>query len=308
MLTLLTTITLLFAPTQAPTQAPAPAVEQPEYGAAIDELRQADADANLDPAAATTALTSAISALENFAPELSDDAETRALRQSARLNLARAHLLADHQDDAERIMDDAIRDSMGDVVPAADFGPSLDELYTQRVDALESLGRASLVVSCELPCKVYVNERELGTEPPPLLLGTYRVWIEDTTGRRSDKREQVELSEADQVVGVEFADLRPEATQVLRPGRSRARIMPRWAEIALIVTGVGLTTTGGVLLGIDGNTRPNGRIYQTLTGGIIGTVAGVATLLPGVITLSVDERRLAGKTGRQATVSWTMRF
>jgi hypothetical protein len=316
MLTLFTTITLLFATTQTPsqppsddstTQAPAPAIEQPEYDAAVEQLTAADRDANLDPVAAAGALTSAIAALEGFAPTLATDPETRALRQFARLNLARAHMLADQQELAQQVMDEAIREAMGDPVPAGSFGPSLEELYTQRLAALEASGRASLVVNCGMDCKVYVNERDLGPEPPPLLLGTYRVWIEDSTGKRSTLRAPLELNEAGQVYPIEFAPIRrPPAPPP--PPPPPTRIMPRWGEIALIVVGVGLTTTGAVLIGLDGSGRGEIGTYETLPGGVVATVVGVATLLPGVITLSIDERRMAGKTGRQATLNWTMRF
>ncbi|KIG18236.1 hypothetical protein DB30_01345 [Enhygromyxa salina] len=289
--------------------APAPALEEPEYTAAVDQLRVADEAANRDPVAAATALSDAISALEQFGPALAADAEARELRQFARLDLARAHLLANQPELAAQVMDEAIREAMGDPIPAGDFGPSLGELYEQRLAALEESGRASLVVNCGMECKVYVNERDLGPNPPPLLLGTYRVWIEDTTGKRTDTREQVELGEAGQVLELEFAVLRPPPQPAPQPpAASFERKMPRWAEISLIIAGVGLTTTGGVLLGLDGTHKRSGAQHNTLPGGAVATLVGVVTLLPGVITLSIDERRLAGKTRRQATVNWTMRF
>lgn len=313
MLTLLTTIPLLFAITQAPSldpsedpsmQAPAPALEQPEYDAALLQLEEADMFMSTEPLASPETLANAITALEEFAPTLAGDAEARTSRQYARLNLARAHQQAKRDELAAQVMDEAIRAAMGDLLPAADFGPSLEDLYTQRLDALEQLGRASLVVRCEMPCKVYVDERELGPEPPPLLLGSYRVWIEDTTGKRSATREQVELSEVGHVYELEFAPIRPPVRRP-PPPPPPTRIMPRWAEIALIVTGVGLTTTGGVLIGLS---QSDGENFKTLNGGAISTIFGVATMLPGVITLSIDERRIAGARGRQAMVNWTMQF
>jgi hypothetical protein len=64
-----------------------------------------------------------------------------------------------------------------------------------------------------------------------------------------------------------------------------------------------------VLIGIDNTgTGTEGRAYDTLPAGVISTVVGLGALLPGVITLSIDERRLAGKRGRAAMVNWTMQF
>ena len=106
----------LFAFTQAPalepgddltTQAPAPAIEQPEYSAAVERLRQADEDANSSDAVETIeALTAAIAALEEFGPLVAGDDTAREQRQYARLNLARAHLLAEQDELAAQAMDD----------------------------------------------------------------------------------------------------------------------------------------------------------------------------------------------------------
>ena len=313
MLTLLTTIPLLFATIHALSpesgedelmQAPAPEVEQPEYGAAVDRLREADSD----PHATAQALSEAILALEEFGPQLAADSEARDLRQYARLNLARVYLLAKNDEFAQLVMDEVVREAMGDVVPAADFGPSLEEFYTERLKALEQEGVASLVVKCGMPCTVHVDERDVGPEPPPLLLGTYRVWIEDTTGERPTIREQVELNEVGQVHEIEFAPI-PVPVKAPPPPPPPERILPRWAEITLTAVGVGLTTTGAVLVGLDGSeTGSSGKPLNTVNGGAICLAFGVAALLPGVITLSVDERRLAGKAGRQAMVNWTMQF
>jgi hypothetical protein len=303
MLTLFTTITLLFAP-------PPPTVLDPgdepklDYAAAIAQMTEAEQLCNTHPSGAIDSLTETLAALVEFAPELAGDDSARTLRQDSRLCLARAHMLAKHDDLAAAVMDEVVRAAMGETVPAAAFGPSLEQLYLQRAKALEDQGRASLSVNCGMDCKIYVDEREVGSEPLSLLLGSYRVWIVDTTGKRPALREVVEFTEVGQLVELEFAPIkRPPPPPP--PPEPVARKLPRWAEVALIVTGVGLTTTGAVLLGVSGG---NGGKAGLRAGGAVSMLFGVATLLPGAITLSVDERRVAGKREHQAMVSWTMRF
>ncbi|PRQ02362.1 hypothetical protein ENSA5_23790 [Enhygromyxa salina] len=312
MLPLLTIIPLLFASTAAPTpettegeatEAPAPALEQPEFDAAVERLGEADSEANRDPVAAAEALTEAISALQEFGPELAADEEARELRQYARLNLARAHLLAEEPELAAEVMDEALREAMGETLPAADFGPSLEDLYAERLAALEALGRASLVVRCELPCKIYVNENEVGPELPPLLRGTYRVWVESPSGQRPAVRELVELSEPDASYEVEFAPIVKQPAVVEEPPKPVGRLLPRWSEIALTLVGTGLTTTGAVLMGLDHKDN-----FQTMGVGAATLVVGATVLTVGVVTLSVDERRVARGASRQAMISWTTKF
>ena len=173
-------------------QPPAPQVEALSYGAVIDHLTSVDDKANRDPIAAIDALTAAIAILDNYAPELSGDPKALEARSLARLNLARAHLMADQVESATQVMDVAIRAAMGASLPAESFGPSLLALYEQRLAALEQGGYASLVVNCELPCRVFVEQRELD-ELPPLLLGSYAVWVQDVAGKQAPLREQIEL-------------------------------------------------------------------------------------------------------------------
>lgn len=308
LLQLLTSTLLLLAPAPVPdpelTPDPELAPEQsPEFAAALEHLTLVDSDANHDPVGSSPALVEALASLADFAPEVAASPEAHRQRSLARLNLARAYLLAEELELAERAMDEAVREAMGAPLPHEEFGPSLTELYERRVAALEQLGRATLVVNCEKPCSIYINETAVGPEEAPrLLLGSYRVWIEDFTGELPRRREVVELSEAEEIYEISFAP--PVLAPAPKPPPKPKRIMPRGVEIALIVVGAGLTATGAVLVGSNSDLNA-GR----LSGGVLAMAVGAGTLTTGVITLSVDERKLArGVVAHQATLSWTMKF
>jgi hypothetical protein len=312
MLTLLITLPLLFAPPAEPTEAtdpptappPAEVTAPPEYTAAIEHLAQADSDANLSPAESSAPLAEALAALADFAPELATDTKARELRAFARLNLARAHLLAGNSDLAQEAMDEAIRENPGAPLPADVLGSEVAELYAIRLAALEEQGHGRLEVRCVTPCKVYLNENEidLQADPLPLVFGTYRVWIEDLAGEHPPKRMLIEINEADTAEEIEFAPYTPPPPPPPPPPLPD-RIMPRWAEVLLVVAGTGLTTAGSVLVALD-----NDDSYTPMAAGAATLAVGAAGLTTGIITLSIDERRLAQAEGHQATLSWTLRF
>ncbi|KIG18237.1 hypothetical protein DB30_01346 [Enhygromyxa salina] len=301
---------LLLAP--APSGAPPPpeliADEQPQspkFTAALEHLAQVDTEISRteDPLASADALIEALAALTNYAPEVAASPSARDLRQLARLNLARTYMLAGKDDLAIETMDETIREAMGDEVNAGMFGPSLSDLYQQRMAALDERGRATLVVTCARPCRVYINETAAAPdEPPSLPLGSYRVWIEDATEDLPRRRVLVNLSEAEQVYEVDYAPL-PVPEAPAKPEPKPDRIMPRGAELALIVLGAGLTATGAVL--VAGNKHLQ---VGPMIGGVLGLAVGAGMLTSGSIALTVDERKLARGTSHQATLSWNMRF
>ncbi|WP_219908081.1 hypothetical protein [Enhygromyxa salina] len=199
-------------------------------------------------------------------------------------------------------MDEAIREAMGAEVRAELFGPSLTELYEQRVAALDELGRADLLVTCAKPCRIYINETAIPPDQTPNVpLGSYRVWVEDPTGELPRKREVVELTEADEVYEVTFAPvvLPPSSS---RPPSASPRIMPRGAEITLLVIGAGLTATGAVLAATN-DTKVGPMIAGALS---LAVGAGLGTC--GAITLTIDERARRRGAAHQATLTWTMQF
>lgn len=283
---------------------PAPSVEVLDYDAAVVRLRAVDEGANRDPAASIDALTDALAAFEAFAPELSRDPEALELREDARLNLARAHLMAGQRAAAEQVMDAAVRAAMGRQLPAESFGPSLSALYLQRVAALERGGYASLVVTCNQPCRIFIEQREF-EEPPQLLLGRYTVWVEDVDGQYPPKPEQIEFTEAGEVHELVFpvVDIVPAAPH-RTPQYGPDRIMPQWASVTLLMAGAAAMAVGGSIVTIAGTANDNAGLMAGAA--VLG--AGTAGLAIGVVVLTYDEYREARAVGRQATLSWTMRF
>jgi hypothetical protein len=307
---LLTSTLLLFAPVAPPS--PEVIVDDdlapelsPEFVSALEYLSQVDSEANgdADPLAASAALVEALASLADYAPEVAASPMAKELRELARLNLARTYLIAGEAELAAQAMDDAIREGMGAELQAEVFGPSLAEFYAQRVAALEEVGRANLIVSCARACTIYINETAIEPDQTPHLpLGSYRVWVEDPTGDVPRKRELVQLSEPDQVYEVVFAPAAIPAAPPKPPPKPK-RIMPRGAEIVLLVVGAGLTATGAALV------ASNDRLeIGPMVGGALGLAVGAGFLTSGVITLTIDERKLARGVEHQATLAWTMKF
>jgi hypothetical protein len=126
---LLTTTLLLFAPPPELTDPPPVPEQSPEVTEALHPLAQTESDASSDPIASAEQLIEAVAALAEYAPEVATSPVARDLRRLARLNLARAYLLAGDDQLANATMDEAIREAMGADLMADEFGPSLDKLY-----------------------------------------------------------------------------------------------------------------------------------------------------------------------------------
>ncbi|PRQ02353.1 hypothetical protein ENSA5_23700 [Enhygromyxa salina] len=286
------------------TQIPPPPVIERDYHATVENLRKTDEDANRDPINSVAALTAAIESLNSFTPELAQDPQSLALRQFARLNLARAHLLDGQPERAAAVMDEAIREAMGAQLPADKLGPSLAELYQDRLVALAAEGRASLVVTCDAPCRVYVDEREVGQDPPPLLLGRYRVWVEDVAGTRETLREELALTQADQTYELVFSALELPVAAPTEPSTKPPRIIPRWASLTLLAAGAAVMAAGGAAIGVGNKSEKVGG----MVGGAVVLGIGGAALASGVVSLGVDAYRASHARGHQATLSWAVRF
>jgi hypothetical protein len=285
-------------------QAPAPGIEALDYAAAVEHLRAVDDAANGDPVGSIEALIEAIAVFDNFAPQLSADAETLELREYARLNLARAQLMAGQPELAVQVIDAALRAAMGASLPAESFGPSFAALYEQRRAALEKVGYANLVVTCERPCRIFIEQQELD-QAPPLLLGSYAVWVEDVAGQRAPLREQIELRAVDEVHELTFAVADPVPPPPPPPQRPvYDRIMPQWASVTLLLAGAAAMAAGATIVVIGSEANDN----ATLLGGAAVLGGGAAALLGGTFVLTVDEHQANRSAGRRATLSWSVRF
>lgn len=298
--------TILGGPADDPSlaQPPAPGVEALEYGAAVEHLAATIERSNRDPVESIDALTQAIVLFDQFAPQLSADVETLELREFARLSLARAHRIAGRPELAAEVMDAAIRATLGAELPADRLGPSVLALYQQRLAVLEAQGYASLEVSCEDPCRIFIEQREVDFVPP-LLLGRYDVWVADVEGRREPLREQVELGAAGEARQLAFVVTQISAAEreQLQPPGDR-RLMPRWASAMLFAVGTVAMAAGATVVTIagDANDNPNLVAGAAILGG------GAAAVATGGVVLSFDDHREGHGGGRQATLSWTLRF
>lgn len=315
---------LSFAPPgDGATEPPAPSVgtvapDDAEYQAALQRVREAQQLANDDAERGSVRLRDALQVLESFGPRLGKDPEGLDLRTNALLTLARALLATEDADGARDVMDAAIRTSRGDPLPAKEFGPGLHALYKERSGVLDKQPRATISVSCKIPCRVYINERPTQEKTDKLMPGSYRVWVEAADGSQDPVKANVELAGND-VENIDYGvapivDIGP-VDPPKKP--KRLRMMPRWAEIVLMTAGAAGVGTGAALLAIDGKC-PDGanpmdpeacpQIYITKTAGIATLAIGGAVFLTGTITLVVDEVRVGRARGNEVALMWTMRF
>ena len=314
MLPLLLSLPLLLPPTALaapePDPAPAPAVEQLEFQTLVEALIEADNKTNRKPAETIDELSAALDALEAQASELAADSQALELRTYARLNLARAYQLTDQPELAAQTMDEAIRVANGDELPASEFGPVLDELYRERLEALEALGRATLEVLCDTKCRVLIDERELAPGSHLLLLGSYRVTVEARDGKHKPMVKVVELTEADVEFPVRYQTRDPNPPKPPEPPPPPKRILSRGGSVTMILIGAATAAVGVGVIGYVGGTRPpgTGESSGAIGAGIATLVVGGALLTTGVVSLSIDEVRLGKARGRQAMLSWTTHF
>ncbi|KIG18245.1 hypothetical protein DB30_01354 [Enhygromyxa salina] len=284
-------------------QPPAPVVEALEYGAAVEHLTATIERANRDPVESIDALTEAIAVFDGFAPQLSADVETLELREFARLSLARAQRIAGRPELAAEVMDTAIRASLGAELPADRLGPSVLALYQQRLAVLEAQGYATLEVSCEAPCRIFIEQREVASVPP-LLLGRYDVWVADVAGRGEPLLEQVELGVAGEARQLAFGVTQIGGAALGQPQPADRRLMPRWASVMLLAAGTVAMAAGATVVTTAGKANDN----PNLLAGAAALGGGAAAVITGGVVLSFDDHRARHGGGRQATLSWTLRF
>jgi hypothetical protein len=313
---------LSFAPpTEAASDPPAPSASadpaQREYEESLERVRTAQRMANEDPQRGSVQLRDALQLLLGHGIRLAKDPEGQDLRTMAQLTLARSLLATDDADGAREAMDDAIRTARGDPLPIKQFGPGLAALHKERAGALAKQGVGTIAVQCQIPCRVFINERPTQASTEGLVHGRYRVWIEANDASQADVRTIVEL-QPDQTATIEFG-IKPQVPDGPNdnPKPKFDRVMPRWAEVVLMSAGAIAIGTGAALWAIAGSC-PDGAdpndveacplVYITKPAGIATVVAGSAVFLSGAITLSIDEVRVGQQRGSEVALVWTTRF
>ncbi len=310
---------LSFAPLALAPPASEPAgstAARDDYADAVARVRQAQSMANDDPQLGATQLRDALQLLQSFGTQLAKDPEGQSVRTMAQLTLARALLAIGDADGSRAVMDEAIRTSRGDPLPTDEFGPGLVALHRERARVLAEAGTATLDVECKSPCRVYINERPTDAHTEGLVLGRYRVSVESSDGSERPLQSTIALTKPEQVAALIFGSA-PIVDGPDEQPKPFKRIMPRGAEIALLVVGVATIGVGASLWAIDERcpsgladprTTPCPQIYMTKAAGIATVAVGGALGLLGGITLAVDEVKLGQQRGRQVGLTWTLRF
>jgi hypothetical protein len=316
--TLLMIGTLVQAPASgpAPTSEPAPASD--DYATALARVRDTQTIANEDPQLGATQLRDALQLLQGHGLELAKDPEGQRVRTMAQLTLSRALLAIEDAEGARAVMDEAIRTSRGDPLPTEEFGPGLAAMHREREGVLSKAGSGTIEVDCKQPCRVYINERPTDPHTAGLVLGRYRVWVESSDGSTRPLQTSVALDTPGQTMTVVFGEPPDEPVpDEPEPKTKTERIMPRGAEVALLVIGVAAIGTGAALWAIDERcpngladprTTPCPQVYVTKTAGITTLALGGALGLLGGITLGVDEVRVGKQRAAQVALGWTLRF
>jgi hypothetical protein len=316
---------LQFAPGEQASDSSVRPGTRAEFEAALAAVEQANLAVNNDPETNHPSLAAAIEQLSSFGPQIAEDARAREVLDLSLLNLARARLLTGDEAGAGEVMDQVLRSAYGRTLPIKSFGPTLVEFHDQRRALLEQQGTAAIQVQCRVSCRVVIDAQPATADSGPLYLGTHRLFIEAVDGSVADVDLAIELGEAGATEVIHYPAEEPTCDQVAPvvappqpPPPPPKRILPRWAEITVAAIGVGAAVAGGVMLGLDGKC-PGGRdpvadaqqcptLYEGTVPGLVAIGIGSALLIAGTVTLSVDEVRIGKERGRQAMLTWQMRF
>lgn len=316
---------LSISPPGESAEPPAPSVEAATnahpagYTDALERVRTAQQMANDEPERGVVALRDALQLLQEFGTILAKDPEGQDVRTMAQLTLTRALLAIDDADGAREAMDEAIRTSRGDPLPAKNFGPGLTALYRERTGVLGKLTTGAIEVECRVACRVYINERPAPQHTEKLVPGSYRVWIESIDGSETAIKHLVDVA-AGSVSAFEFGkppQEQPDGPNP-RPDKPKSkRIMPRWAEIVLMSAGAAAIGTGAAFWALDGRCQDGSDpaiepkceyVWMSKAAGITGVAAGGAAFLTGTVLLTVDEVRIGNERGNTVALTYTLRF
>ncbi len=291
------------------------------------ELRRAIDAVNEDPDVATEQLRNALDAAAAAPGVMARDPDAHGLRIEGLLTLARAYLVLDARPRAERVIDEAIRISRGDIPPIEEFGPSLATLYNDRVAAPELRPAGSVHVSCETACRVILDGRVAGTGVDLVVTG---IPLGDHLIRMEPRQRSVEhfeqrtftITDGDRAQEFSYAPPQapavPSTTQPPTDDPGSGRKLPRWASILGMSVGAAMVIGGIVLVVVDGKC-PDGEdpmgdnacreVLQSKTGGIVTAAIGGAALVGFSVTLGVGETKdKKHKQTQSAVVGVRFRF
>lgn len=179
-------------------------VVEMDFDEAVAALERGLELAKEDPEAGPVVLDVAIRALRKHPVELAADPYVQRLRILGLLSLA-----AKSQSPSR--IQEALRCSLGTPLPVAQFGPQLRQLYESELTAMQSRSGV-ILIECETPCRVYVNENLVPDRIEGVPDGIYRVYAESVDGSLPPKYEELRVY--------------PGVTTLVRYGRHRRAPAP----------------------------------------------------------------------------------
>ena len=289
-----------------------------EPDAAVAQLQVAlEGVGSAEPSASIEAVEAALAEAAKH-PTLAWDEALQAKLAEARVSLVWLHLANDDASAAAAAMDEALRSARGRPLESGRFGPAVLELHDARKATLANAASATIEVDCQVPCTVVVNEHVAENPLTGLAAGDYRVWISASEADDPAWAQHAVTLDDGATHTLVYEDPTPtlvpiDVAPVTAPPKVK-RKLPRWAEIVGMAAGLGLAATGATMLALNGKCRGGGElatcgfVYDNTVQGASLLAAGGAVFLTFGALLTVDEIQIGRAKGRQATLTWTMRF
>lgn len=270
-----------------------------------------------DPQTAIENLRALLAQVEAHPFEIADDPSAHRARVRALLTLAQLLVDQNDHDGAIANIDEAIRVVRGDPLPSG-IEPALEQLIFERLAAPQNAHRGSLHVRCRVPCRVVLDERDVGRgseiSARGIPLGRHRLRIQALNDPSHGASETVLLT-AEEPRHEERFEGPPRPTEAASekptgnksPFRHQHRgvdpdvwKMPRWTSIAGLAVGSALLFTGALLIAFDGRCMdltdpklppPCPDVLDTKWLGTGLAVGGGAMMIAFSVTLGIGDAR-----------------
>lgn len=282
--------------------------EAKQADALLQRLQTAQAAAGDDPSVGRAELQSALDAVTEAPSIVARSPELHEARMQALLSMAELALDQGDAQAATAALDEVIRTARGDTVDTAALSTALATLYQERLGAESVRPTGSLHVTCEVACRVMLNERLVGRGNEVLLtgipLGRHRLYVEPLDDGPAPLSRSIALlaDASEQTLTYAPEPVPSEPTAVVGPTQptdAAPRRLPRWAGIVGIVGGVAVLAAGGVLLGLDGRCPDGGDprrqmcpdVLRTQGAGIGLSIAGTGAIVGFSVALGIGESR-----------------
>jgi len=298
----------------------------------IESVARMESDPLFDPDLRTAELRRIVALAEEHPFAVADRPEAHDARITALLALAVLAQQRGARDEASALIDEVIRVARGDVVPAG----SLERMLYDRLALPQNAHHGSLHVACKTPCRVVLDERDIGhgTEVSArgIPYGPHRLSIRALDEAGYTQTSKIELGDGSPRHDVTFEDPAARKAAAAAAAKPAAPIaapappppaptpqapepawpMPRWVSIVGISLGAGTLAAGGVLIGLDGRcldgTDPKleprcADVFDTMAPGISLAAAGAAFVIAFSVTLAVGDARTNAAARKNARLT-----